>query len=180
MKFVISGITNEDLIQGGVLYLKGGSALSEVPTVVGSFAGEKCDNVKILILGDGITKIEDNAFYCSRRLKEIKFSEGLEEIGIMAFYGCISLKELKLPNGLRSVGVKAFDSCDLERVTFPDTVSRICRGAFTNNPNLKEVEVPALCKVDNGAFDPGCVVKRQGQKDYEFKGGNGGGWEIGD
>ncbi len=162
MKIVIDEISNEDLFGDGMLYVKGvQTGYSKCTTVVGKFAGEKCDDVKFLIIGTGIKELEYAAFYYSKKLEVIRFSEGLEKIGDMAFQGCTSLKEVKLPKGLKLVDINAFDSCDLERVTFSETVSRIRKGAFTNNPNLKEVEVPYLCKVDSGAFDKGCVIKRK-------------------
>ena len=101
-------------------------------------------NIKKIVVGNGITRIGNNAFANSYQLASIEFKgTTLESIGMQAFYSCNALKSVDLPAGLTKVGKSAFYCCSkLEAVTIPNTVKVIAVQAFCRC-NLKKVYLPA-------------------------------------
>lgn len=55
-------------------------------TEIGSSAFECVDNFEKITIPSGIEKIEEFAFYRSKNLRQVGFSEGLLSIGLQAFF----------------------------------------------------------------------------------------------
>ena len=62
----------------------------------------------VYAIPEGVTVIEEGAFYYATYLTEITIPEGVTEIGIVAFAECYGLTSLVLPSTLESVGDYAF------------------------------------------------------------------------
>ena len=61
----------------------------------------------VLVLREGLTRIEDRKFYNCKQITHVIFPESLTEIGDEAFKFC-GLKSLVLPAALRKIGKYAF------------------------------------------------------------------------
>ncbi len=87
------------------------------------------DGVTSVSIPETVVTIQDNAFYDCYSLKKVKFSEGLKYIGEHAFTFC-DIEELSFPETLEEIGDEAFSSyiCELN---FPKTRGvKIGRGAI--------------------------------------------------
>ena len=58
---------------------------------------EKLEMIKVLIIGNGIVEINDNAFSGMIRLEEAHVPTSVTRIGKSAFKGCTALKKLTVP-----------------------------------------------------------------------------------
>ena len=65
-----------------------------------------------------------------------------------------SIKQLIVEEGATSIGSFAFSFCaDLKRVTLPDSLSKICTGAFNFCESLSEIKIPAnVIAIGKSAF----------------------------
>ena len=79
----------------------------------------------LIVLREGITRIEDRQFYNRRQITQVIFPETLETIGDEAFKFC-GLKNLVLPKNLKHIGKYAFqDSIEpVEAVTYYRKIER--------------------------------------------------------
>ena len=99
-----------------------------------------------IVIGDGITRVGNNAFLWLSSVKEVEFqSKGsLTSIGTQAFYECYQLPSVAIPSGVTSIGTNAFAyNTALKSVSIPNTVKIIGYGAFANCHNLLNVYIPA-------------------------------------
>lgn len=78
--------------------------------IIGPRAFYNCDFQKITI-GDSVKRIEDSAFYGSRRTTSLSLGKNLEWIGDYAFYDCPLLDELTIPDSCLHIGNYAFYNC---------------------------------------------------------------------
>lgn len=106
----------------GVLFTKDGKTLLQYPNL---------RSLEPYAVPDGVTKIEDNAFYFCGGLQGISFPESLKTIGEYAFYSCEGLKELTLPQGLSILGEYAFAAnLNMKTIHIPASVIQIAQAAF--------------------------------------------------
>lgn len=68
-------------------------------------------NAKSVIIPEGVTSIENQAFYGCSYLTSITIPDGVTSIGDHAFYCCYSLTSITIPNSVTSVGTYAFGNC---------------------------------------------------------------------
>lgn len=162
----------DDLSSWCKISFTGGSTVSMIGmigndhNIHGEYVGRnlyvKDQLVTDLIIPDGVTSINDMAFYNFKSLKSVTFAPSVKHIGTMAFdhsslekvvipstierigtrafSGCFDLKELTIENGLSEIGIAAFSDClDLPNVTIPASVKRINNFAFRCCKNLKDV-----------------------------------------
>ncbi|MCR5485667.1 MAG: leucine-rich repeat protein [Clostridiales bacterium] len=93
----------------GVLYDNAMKTLIKCPE------GLTADSVTV---PDGVTDIEEGAFWGCVNLKSVTLSQDLINIGADAFKGCENLKEIIIPKDVALIGSGAFDGCvSLERIT---------------------------------------------------------------
>lgn len=106
----------------GVLFTKDGTTLLQYPNL---------RSEETYVVPDGVTKIEDNAFYFCGGLKGITFPESLKTIGAYAFYACEGLQSVILPEGLTTLGEYAFAAnLNMKTIHIPASVIRIAPAAF--------------------------------------------------
>ena len=109
-------------------------------TVTGIAGGAFRDfNLVSVKLPDGVTIIEDDAFYGCEGLTSVNFPSGLEYIGRQAFHrtGLISVN---LPDGITGIERGTFSRCeDLVEVSLPPSVEFIEPEAFLGCPSLKKI-----------------------------------------
>lgn len=141
------------------------------------------DNIKSVIIGEGITSIYyDGIFrrdknlvsvtlpesltdlgnstfeYCSN-LTTINLPEGLTSIGQRGFASCTSLTSINLPEGLTDIGEEVFSGCtSLSDTTWPTNITRIEAGTFSGCNNLTSFDFSNITSIGNSAFS-GCGFK---------------------
>lgn len=97
----------------------------------------------VLIIHDGTTKIEDNAFWHREDIVHAIIPEGVTKIGYSAFACCKNMKSVILPSTLKSIGTYAFNFCSsLTSIILPDGLEEIGYSAFACCEGLKFVKIP--------------------------------------
>lgn len=89
------------------------------------------ENVKYIVVEEGVTLISDLAFYeCSNALVA-SLPTSVYGIGLGAFTKCESLEKLVISEGTRSIGGDAFFRCkNLSTISLPDSVEYVGQNAF--------------------------------------------------
>ena len=101
--------------------------------------------IKKVVVGEGITRIGNNAFNSCNNITEVVFSDkgNLKSIGVSAFSYCTRITSINCPAGLVSIGKAAFYCCSaLTTVTFPASLKTIAAYAFYRC-DLRSVYLPA-------------------------------------
>ena len=93
--------------------------LSQISTAI-----RNNDHIKGISIPDGITSIENYAFYSGcENLTSITIPDSVVSIADYAFYLCTGLKSITISNGVMSIGEKAFYGCSsLQSITIPNCV----------------------------------------------------------
>ena len=110
-----------------------------------------------ITIPEGVTTIDDDAFWRSEHLTSVNFPNSLTYIGARAFGKCESLTSIDLPNNLTYIGEYAFSDCkSLTSVVLPDGLTATGHGAFLSCKNLVKIVFPdSLTTIDNVSF-AGC------------------------
>lgn len=96
---------------------------SNAGSLIANFCFTRYENLKSVIIQEGIKKISADAFDGCSNLEKVHLPESLEEIGDYAFYLCRNLKEINIPDGLQKIGKEAFAGCtQLKTLTLMPTV----------------------------------------------------------
>ena len=75
-------------------------------------------------------------------------------IGDNAFDSKWWIIEVVIPDGVKLIGEQAFSNGNIKKVTFPDSVTRICDEAFYKNESLTSVKLPdGVTSIGTAAFD---------------------------
>ena len=100
------------------------------------------NEIKKLILNEGVTEIFEYAFYECKNLEEIELPNSLKLIDKSAFKDCISLKKLEIPSGVTSIRAAAFSNCDslTGKLFIPKNVSWLGTFVFAGCDGLTSVE----------------------------------------
>lgn len=88
---------------------------------------DQMDNIKHLVVEDGVTSIGNNAFSDCTALKDVDLSKASSLKTIKtSFPRCSGLESVKLNEGLVEIGGSAFNSCkNLKKIHIPSTVTAI-------------------------------------------------------
>ena len=129
----------------------GGSAFSDCHnlksiTVTGSgkLAIDGFPNFAKVVIGDGITSIEDKTFLSCTNLTSITIPNSVTSIGNGAFARCTGLTSITIPNNVTSIGDSVFSGCTgLTSITIPNNVTSIGNRAFDGCVGLTSIEVAA-------------------------------------
>jgi hypothetical protein len=107
--------------------------LPETVQIIGNGAFSDCDCLETIELSQGITSIEQYAFYGCKKLKTITLPASLRSIGRNTFEGCSSLTEIEIPQGITELEGQLFTGCSsLTSVTIPSSVANISSFAFAD------------------------------------------------
>ena len=100
--------------------------LSEGISTIEGEAFRNYQNLKKITMPSTVTIIDGSAFEDCTSLSEIIWPENLETIGWDAFKGCISLKSVILPEHVKEVDHGAFERCtSLNWIYLPDSVTEV-------------------------------------------------------
>ena len=97
-------------------------------------------DIKSVMIEDGVTSIGHNAFFRCSGLANITFPNSVKSIGVNAFYVCSGLTSIKIPNRVTSIRSRAFSGCSgLTSITIPNSVTSIGNYAFSGCSGLTRV-----------------------------------------
>lgn len=100
--------------------------------------------VRVIWLGEGITTINDRAFFALYGLKTISIPNTITSIGIGAFNECRSLEHITIPNSVTEVTHVVFDKCSsLKSISIPNSVISIGEQTFNECFSLESIAIPA-------------------------------------
>ena len=110
-----------------------------------------------VVIPEGVTSINDGAFYKCSSLTSIVIPEGVTSIGNWAFNGCSSLTSVVIPEGVTSIGDSAFAGCSsLTSIVIPESVTSIGDSAFWRCSSLTSIVIPeGVTSIGDSAF-AGC------------------------
>ena len=99
------------------------------------------EEVKDLVIPDGIHSISPMAFYGCKCITSVVFPNSMRIIGTSAFEGCSGLTSINL-NSVTEIGKKAFEGCfGLNSLIVPQNVVYILNQAFSSCTNLKSITI---------------------------------------
>ena len=122
-----------------------GMEMGEGVTKIGQEAFLWCTNLISINIPYGVTSIGPQAFIGCKSLEDVILPAGLTEIGGMAFSGCSGIRSLVVPQGVTSIGYAAFDNCPgITSITIPNSVTSIgdCAFRFCKSLSIAYVYVP--------------------------------------
>lgn len=139
----------------GIEYLEIPAGIKEIDSNNHSLAG--MNNLKTLVLNDGLEKIGIYAFVSLSSLESINIPDTVTEMGDSIFYGLQNLKNINFENGLSVISGCLFQGTGLEQVIIPNTVKTMPSNLFTSAENLKLIVLPEEvdCMGGNGLFSCG-------------------------
>ena len=106
----IEGNLTWTLYEDGTLTISGTGAMKSYRND-DSPAVQKKDNVKKVVIEDGVTSIGESAFYSCKSLTSITIPDSVTSIGFTAFYACSSLTSITILKSVTSIGKNAFKDC---------------------------------------------------------------------
>lgn len=99
----------------GVLTIEGEGEMADYSSLWGDNIK---DDIKKVIICNGVTSVSGEAFYDCFNLSEIELPESLEVIGNQAFSYCMSLKSINIPANVKEITFETFGLCaSLEKIT---------------------------------------------------------------
>ena len=111
-------------------------------------------DIKQIIIGDGVTTIGSSAFGNCFALTSVTIPNSVTTIGDDAFGGCFALTSVTIPNSVTTIGNYAFYNCSaLTSVTIPNSVTEIGDYTFGNCKALTSITIPnSVTTIGDNAF----------------------------
>lgn len=105
--------------------------------ITGVFGIVRKNNIKHLIIEDGIINIEEDAFLACENLESVSLPDSIEKIDKSAFKDCGKLKTINIPNSVKIIEDCAFSHCkSLKSMVLTNNDASINISAFTNCTSL--------------------------------------------
>lgn len=119
-------------------------------TILAKYHGRE----KVVVVPDGITCIDQSAFYGCYEMEEVVLPKGLKRIERSAFAECMNLRKVTLGMGLDTVGDAVFENCQkLEEIELPLSLQYIGRMAFAKCLSLRKIKIPKnVTRLNYGVF----------------------------
>ena len=115
------------------------------------------EEVKDLVIPEGVTTIKTMAFYRFRGLSSVTIPNSVTSIGQSAFYGCSNLTSVTIGNSVTVIGQSAFYRCSgLTSVTIGNSVTTIGIYTFGDCSGLTSVTIPNSVTILAGAAFYNC------------------------
>ena len=115
---------------------------------------EDWDNVKKIVIEDGVTCIGRDAFVSCRYATSVTIPNSVTSIGYEAFSGCSSLTSITIPESVTSIGYGAFSNCSgLTSIVIPNSVTSIGAYAFSGCRGLTSFTIPSsVTRIEERTF----------------------------
>lgn len=123
-------------------------------TTINRYGFSECDNLKEVILPEGLISMGEGAFYSCDNNKYVKLPSTLTSISSYAFYYNLNLRNVEFAEGLTHIYNDAFQDCHmLNNLKFPSTLYYIGVDAFAYNRSLSDIEFnEGLFQIGDNAF----------------------------
>ena len=148
---------------------KNSSFRDNSPLTIGSLYSDEKTEITNLVIPNGVTAINDYAFYYCKNLTSVKISKSVTSIGKNAFVGCSGLQKVIVPDiaAWCSVSFASFmdnpisqchylysdDNTEITELTIPENVTHIAPYAFYDCSNIKKFTIPdGLLSIGEDAF----------------------------
>ena len=96
-----------------------------------------------IVIPDGVTSIENDAFMECTQLTAVTLPDSLERIGANAFRECNQLVKMIIPGQVKEIGPKAFFDCiNLATAVLSTNLLKIADCAFWGCSNLMHIDLP--------------------------------------
>lgn len=96
--------------------------------------------ITAVVIQEGVTSIDDDAFYRCSGLTSIEIPDSVTEIGDYAFDWCSNLKHVTIGSGITAIGEGVFSLCyNLTSIRIPDSVTSIDVNAFRNSATPTDI-----------------------------------------
>ena len=121
---------------------------------IGSLCFYSGTKVESVVLPEGVTALDENAFYYCDALTSVTIPETVTSIGERCFSWCSSLVSVELPSGVTALPDFCFNECaSLERVTFVGKLRSVGARAFSGCKALVYLDLgESLLSVGSYAF----------------------------
>lgn len=124
-------------------------------TNIDNYAFYNCSECETITLPNTITSIGSSSFSSCRRLKAIVIPKGVTSITTTSsFSTCATAKYISLPMGVTSYGNNFFSGCSgLKAVTIPSDLTELPTSFFNNCSNINSITLPNnITTISNNAF----------------------------
>ena len=89
-------------------------------------------DVQTLVVGDDVTKLNENMFWGCTQLTSVTLGSNLTEVGKACFQGCSELTAIDIPASLATISESMFEKCkNLASVTLHEGLSTVGKDAFS-------------------------------------------------
>ena len=137
------------LNSAGVLTISGSGPMDDFRYGTAPWKDQN-DDIKSVVIEDGVTSVGDSAFYWCRELTNVTLPDTLTVIADQAFESCNKITTVKMSKNVESIGSWAFYGCDsLMSIELPDTLKRIEDLAFHDCKSLTVLNIPASVEYIN-------------------------------
>ena len=120
-----------------------------LPTGITTVAKSMLDAIKDqkqithVIIPQGVTSIDEKAFFHCSRLTSITIPDSVTSIGKQAFYFCTGLTSITIPDSVTRIEQSTFEYCSsLVSISLPDNIHTISKFAFKYCSNLTSINIP--------------------------------------
>ncbi len=138
----------------GTLTISGNGAMENYTEDGDAKWFEYREQIKRVIINEGITNIGDYAFSGCDKLTKVYIPDSVTIIGHFSFYYCTALNDISIPNYVTDIGTCAFQNCTgLTNFIMPDSVNFLGDGIFSNCHALNELKLSKnISCITNGLF----------------------------
>lgn len=124
-------------------------------TIVSQTLKKYTGNDKIVAIPEGVSQIDDYAFYGASNMEEVFIPESVKVMGNNVFYDCESLKKITLPDSVNFIGSGMFARCkNLKSVILSNRLTHLPKITFFQCESLTDISFPKhLTKISRAAFE---------------------------
>ena len=129
-------------LNDGVLSIMGSGAMDNYTSTVYAPWDELSADITSIVVGPGVKRIDNYAFYDLDLVSSVTLNYGLETIGGYAFGYCTALTELVLPMSLDNIISGAFFESGIQKITFMGShLSAIGENTFNGGRNPSGIKI---------------------------------------
>ena len=114
--------------------------------------------IQHVVVGENVTKIDDEAFSGDSALIDIDLPVTLNAIGVSAFVNCHSLEKITIPSSITTISKTCFGNCSsLKEVNLSSHIEKFEETAFKGCSALTTFEMPSSVKSVGYMCFEGCT-----------------------
>ena len=123
-------------------------------TSINNYAFYNCDSLTKVTIPNSVANIGWYAFEKCSNLANVSIGDGVTSISYGAFMSCKALREVTIGKSVTTIGNYAFYECEkLENIELPESVISIGEDAFRDCESLLSINIPKnVTTIGNAAF----------------------------